>query len=136
MKKRDYEFQPGERVSWAGWIDMGKTPVRWHGTVVQNGYGVPFYDDPPRLSPEGYALEAGRYPAVRVVADLPQHGKVDVWESVEQHTVVAVKDLQREPTVDSLRTALAECKAALRSMWESDHNEPMPDDLRRLVEGE
>ena len=108
------ELQPGHRVSWMGSINMGRTPVRWYGTVVQaTGYGVPYYDDPPRLTAEGYAKEAGRHPAARVVADLPQHGKADVWESAEQPVIVAHKDLRRESSVEALVRVVEAAEAYL-----------------------
>ena len=84
----------GERVSWLGGLDFGSRTVRWVGTVVKVGLGVPYYFDPPRYSDDGYSLEAGRDPAVEVMPDYPQHGVKERLVHRAQ-TVIRAVDVQR-----------------------------------------
>lgn len=66
---RGVRVRVGDRVSWMGGVDFGTREVQCFGTVVSTGCGVPYYWNPPRYTHDGYALEAGRKPAVAVRPD-------------------------------------------------------------------
>lgn len=80
----------GDRVSWMGSIDFGRREVRWTGTVLSVAVGVP---DGYVRGDDGQHRPTIWHSAALVLADMPQHGEVDHFET-EPRSIVQLDRLE------------------------------------------